>query len=143
VSITLTLPTIASKRYRRPYVAVWIEDEQKKPVRTLTVWGSAPRYQKDLTYWWQFAQSDKALIKSVTRATRPPGQYQLAWNGSDDGGKRLPQGTYTVVVEVRREHGKHVRQSGTIKCGAEPATAKLEKNVETDETKLEYGPKGK
>ena len=30
------------------------------------------------------------------RATRSPGKYSVAWDGKDDAGKALPQGTYTV-----------------------------------------------
>jgi thiamine biosynthesis lipoprotein ApbE len=142
VSITLTLPTIAdAKRYRRPYVAVWVENADGKAVRTITVWGNNPRYTKDLSTWWKFAKDDKDLVKAVTRATRAPGKYTLVWDGKDDAGKALPQGKYAIQVEVHREHGKHLHQSGKIECGTDPAMVTLEKNAETDATVVEYGKK--
>jgi thiamine biosynthesis lipoprotein ApbE len=142
VSLTVTLPMIADgKRYRRPYVAVWVENAEGKPVRTIAVWGNNPRYTKDLTQWWKFAKDDQELVKAVTRATRPPGRYQLVWDGKDDAGKALPQGTYTVRVEVHREHGKHVQQTGKIECGAGPATVTLDRNAETEVTVVEYAKK--
>jgi FAD:protein FMN transferase len=144
VQVTLTLANLTNaKGYRRPYVAVWLENDQAKPVRTLAVWGNAPKYQRDLTYWWKFAQNDKNLILAVTRATRPPGQYQLLWDGTDE--KRIPlgQGTYKVIIEVHREHGKHIRQMGDIICGGEKTSVALAKTAETDEAKVTYGPKEK
>jgi len=62
-------------------------------------------------------------------------------NKKDDKGKGLPQGTYTVRVEVHREHGKHVRQSGKIECKTEGAKVTLDKNEETGDTVVEYGKK--
>ena len=144
LTITVQLPTpTTGKKIKRPYVAVWVEDADGKPVRSLTVWGNESKYLKDLTAWWKFARDDKDLVKAVTRATRPPGRYQLAWDGTDDKGNPVGQGTYTVVVEVHREHGKHLKQTGTIVCGKDKASAKLEKNAETEETQLTYGPREK
>jgi thiamine biosynthesis lipoprotein ApbE len=142
VNLTVTLPSISdAKKYRRPYVAVWIENADGKPVRTLQVWGNSSKYQKDLTQWWKFAKDDAELVKAVTRATRPPGKYSLVWDGKDDMGNLVPQGTYTVIVEVHREHGKHVRQQGKIECAAARATATLERNAETEPTLIEYAEK--
>jgi len=143
VNVAVELPKLDAKRYRRPYVAVWIENADGKPVRSLSVWGNAPKYLKDLPEWWKFAKEDQALIKAVTRATRGPGKYDVVWDGKDDKGKALPQGTYTVKVEVHREFGKLVRQSGTIECKAEAAKATLDKNEETADTLVEYGKKKK
>jgi thiamine biosynthesis lipoprotein len=139
VTVAVELPKIdGAKRYRRPYTAVWVEDAQGKPVRTLAVWGNAPKYLRDLTDWWKIGQNDAALVRAVARATRGPGKYELAWDGTDGGGKPLPQGTYTVRVEVHREFGAHVRQSGKIECRDKDAAVKLEKNKETEETVVEY-----
>jgi hypothetical protein len=141
VHFTLTIPTVTAKKYRRPYVAVWVENADAKPVRSITVWGNNARYWKDLPQWWKFAKNDNDLVKAVTRATRAPGKYSLVWDGKDDHGTALPQGTYTVYVEVHREHGKLVRQSGRIQCGADPARITLEKNAETGDTLVEYAKK--
>ena len=141
VNFTLTLPNVAAKKYRRPYVAVWVEDAMPYPVRTVTVWGDNPRWLKDLPQWWKFAKNDDTLVKAVSRATRAPGKYSLVWDGKDDQGMPLPQGAYTINVEVHREHGKLVRQVGKLVCGAEPVQLTLGKNAETGETKIEYAKK--
>jgi thiamine biosynthesis lipoprotein ApbE len=142
VSIAIELPRPMG-RFRRPYVAVWIEDAGGKPVRTLTVWGDVGRWQRELSTWWKLAKDDADLIKAVTRATRTPGKYEVVWDGRDDKGKALPQGMYAVKVEVHREHGKHLTQTGKIECAATAATAKLEKNAEAEETVVEYAKKEK
>ena len=138
VTVAVELPKVEAKRYRKPYTAIWIEDDKGKAVRTLAVWGNAPKYLKDLTDWWKIGKGDTDLVKAVTRATRGPGKYDLAWDGKDDKGEALPQGTYTVRVEVHREFGDHLRQSGKIECKDKPTTAKLEKNAETAETGVEF-----
>lgn len=144
VTISIDLPKLdTGKRYRRPYTAIWIEDKDGKAIRTLAVWGNSSKYLKDLSDWWKFSRDNRELVKAVTRATRGPGQYEIVWDGKDDQGNSLPQGTFTVKVEVHREHGKHVRQSGKIECLEQAAKLKLDKNEETNETAVEYGKKKK
>ncbi len=144
ITVALELPKIEGGRgYRRPYVAVWIEDADGKPVRTLSVWGNAPRWIGELTDWWKIGRGDSDLVTAVTRATRGPGKYDVVWDGKDGKGNLVPQGTYSVRVEVSREHGKHTRQTGKIDCKAEEATLTLEKNAETGDTVVEYGKKKK
>lgn len=144
VKVSLELPKVDNTpRYRRPYVSVWIEDAAGKHLRTLSVWGNAPKYLKDLNDWWVFGRGDNDLVKAVTRATRGPGKYDLVWDGKDQKGTALGQGTYVVKVEVHREHGKHLRQSGKIECLAKDASVKLPKNDETGETVVEFGKKKK
>ena len=141
VNLTVTLPSISSSRYRRPYVAIWVENADAKPVRTITVWGTNSRYWKDLPQWWKFARNDNALVTSVTRATRSPGKYQLVWDGKNDKGAALPQGTYAIFVEVHREHGRLTRQTGKLVCGPDSANLTLDANAETGATIIEYAKK--
>ncbi|MFO0935273.1 MAG: DUF2271 domain-containing protein [Gemmataceae bacterium] len=128
-------------RYRRPYVAVWVENSDDKIVRTLAVWGRQPRWLPELTGWWKLAKSDQELVKSVTKATRSPGKYDVVWDGKNDKGKALPQGKYTIKVEVNREHGKHLYQSGKINCEGDDDTITLEKNAEMGDVIVTYGKK--
>lgn len=138
VTVAVELPSVDAKRYRKPYTAVWVEDEKGNAVRTLAVWGNAPKYLKDLNDWWKIGKGDAALVKAVAKATRGPGKYNLVWDGKDEKGNAVGQGTYTVRVEVHREFGAHLRQSGKVDCLDKAATAKLEKNDETAETVVEF-----
>jgi thiamine biosynthesis lipoprotein ApbE len=141
LTVGLEIPKVEGGRYRRPYVAVWVENADGKPVRSISVWGNAPKWTKELTDWWKIGREDPALVRAVTRATRGPGKYDIVWDGKDDKGNVLGQGTYTIKVEVSREHGRHVRQSGKIDCKTDAANIKLAKNAETGETVVEFGKK--
>ena len=140
VQITLRLPQLNVRKYRRPYVAVWIEDAAGKPVRTLTVWGNEREYLREMTAWWKVAAGNKQLIAAVTRATRPPGEYKLAWDGRRDDGAAAGSGTYSICIEVNREHGGHFVRKAKLTCGDEPADAKIAACAELDETTLRFGP---
>ena len=53
LNIGLELPRIADARYRRPYVAVWVEDSDHFPVRTLALWTQNPRWLPELKQWYR------------------------------------------------------------------------------------------
>jgi thiamine biosynthesis lipoprotein len=110
--IKLELPRIDNPRYRRPYVAVWVEDKDKYPVRTIALWFQKPRYLNEMTNWYRDDQvrnlsEGTDISATVSSATRPPGEYTLRWDGKDNAGKLVKAGKYTVVVEAAREHGGH------------------------------------
>lgn len=140
ISITLKTPTGNARQIRRPYVAVWVEDADGKRVRTVAVWGNAPKYLPDLPEWWKLAQQDPQWASTVTRATRPAGQHRIAWDGLDDQGKPLPAGTYTVFLEVNRQHGSHAIGSAKIDCNRLPAQAVIAGSAEYGQATLSFGP---
>ena len=106
----------SARRYRRPYVAVWIEDQDGIPVKTLCLFlmqnNPGPRWYRDLRRWYADDQlrrlaDDTDLIKTVSKPTRNPGKYKVIWNGKDDSGKVVEPGEYTVLIEAAREHGSY------------------------------------
>jgi thiamine biosynthesis lipoprotein ApbE len=141
VAITLKTPGPDARKIKRPYVALWIEDAAGRPVRTVVLWGNKSKYFRDLPVWWKFAQDDTEMVGAVTRATRAFGTYNVVWDGRDDLGEPLPPGTYTVVLEVTREHGTHARKSVRIDCGAAPARALIPAGSEFDAAPVVYGPR--
>jgi len=92
-------------RYRPPYVAVWLENAQGLPVRTLAVWfeqsRKGMRWLNELKRWYR----SNELTEAVSGPTRMPGRYTLSWDGKDDKGNLVSQGDYYVCVELVREHG--------------------------------------
>ncbi len=142
VGISLRAGENQGRRVKRPYVAVWVEDAEHHLVRTITVWGSEGRYLPDLTKWWRAVGGNRRSAAAVTRATRSPGAYTVAWDGRNDQGERVPQGDYTIVVEINREHGHHVWESATVSCAAIAATAELRDTPESDVSSITYGPRG-
>ncbi|NMU52501.1 DUF2271 domain-containing protein, partial [Vibrio parahaemolyticus] len=97
VDFELELPKIDTSMYARPYVAVWVENDQRKPVKTIQLWVGKDGWLKDLRSWWRKAgRYDRELVDAVTSATRPAGQYRFVWDGTNDAGERLEQGNYTL-----------------------------------------------
>lgn len=126
---------------KRPYVAVWVEDANNKVVRTITIWGDNSRWLRELSYWWQAAKGDQQDTQSITRATRPAGEYAITWDGKDEFGKPVAKGDYTVVIEVNREHGRHVKETATVTCDGTAKSVKVGETAESDPSTIEYGPK--
>lgn len=141
--ISLSIMGSSGRKVHRPIVATWIENADGKPVRTLSVWGNETKYLKELSSWWSFARGNPDFVRTVTRASRAPGRYELVWDGRDDNGQMLPQGKYTVRVESAREKGRHVNLKGAITCDEKAESAKIEGNSEIGEVTLTYGPREK
>jgi hypothetical protein len=119
---------------------VWIEDAEGKRVRTVAGGGTQPKYMPDLREWWKLAREDREWAATVTRATRSAGSHRVAWDGMDDKGAPLPPGTYTVVLEVNREHGTYCIERGTIACVKTAAQGKIPAASEFAEGLLTFGP---
>ena len=126
---------------KSPYVAIWVDDERGRAVRTVAVWGDRWRYLPELADWWAIAKNDRALNTTATRATRPAGEYTVTWNGLDDKGAALPTGQYRINLEVSREHGTYARRTGAIACGNAPATLTFTESAEFAPVAITYGPR--
>ncbi len=136
-------------RYRRPYVAVWVEDHEGFPVKTLSLFlmtnNPGPRWHRDLRRWYSSEQMralvDKTkLIGVISKPTRNPGEYHVEWDGTDDNGKPLSDGKYTLYIEAAREHGSYQLIKHPFEIGGEAFTKELKGNVEIKAATLEYQP---
>lgn len=135
-----------SRRYRRPYVAVWIEDEDKFPVKTLSLFlmqnNPGPRWYRDVRRWYADDQIRKLvdetdMIKTVSKPTRNPGKYKVTWDGRDDAGELLEAGKYTLLIEAAREHGTYQLIKQEFQFG-ESLSKKLKGNVEISSASMQY-----
>jgi len=140
--INLELSQIEGQRVHRPYVAVWIVDKDKKPVRSIALWFSKNKYLDDMTSWYdayytKFAGADKS-VSSTTSATRPAGTYSLKWDGKNDKGELVKLGAYTIMVEAAREHGTHQLMTQEIDFTKTPKPITLPGNVEIAGVSLNY-----
>lgn len=147
LAVQLEIAQQEGGRYHRPYVAVWVENSAGRPVRTLGLWvntsGRGPRYIRELRKWTREAQETQAggdidLITTVSSATRLPGQYSLVWNGRDDRGAAVDQGTYRVFIEAAREHGGYEVMQQAVDIGTRPVAAILPGNGEIAQASVEY-----
>ncbi|GAA4213690.1 hypothetical protein GCM10022289_46220 [Pedobacter jeongneungensis] len=144
--VNLELANIEStdgKRVRRPFVAVWVEDAAKTPVRNLAIWYNKPRWLPDLKSWNrvngdEFRKGAEGKLSSTSSATRGPGKYSLSWDGKDDSGKLVKAGTYTVYIEVAREHGTYQVISKEMKFTGSAQKVELTPNTELASASLDY-----
>ena len=84
-------------------------------------------------------QNDKSL-QAVTHATQKAGKYPLVWDGTDQKGDGVANGTYTIWVQVASEHGANVARSAKIECGPKPASASIAASSAFLEVPITYGP---
>ena len=148
VNFEISGPEGNARRYRRPYVAVWVEDKDGLSARTLALWLQArqpgPRWHADLSAAGghddqvRRLADDTNLIDTISRPTRQPGRYTVTWDGKDDHGKPLAAGAYSICIEAAREHGTYqiIRKKVTI--AGKPFAEDLKGNVEIKSASIEY-----
>jgi hypothetical protein len=145
--VNLEINTPEGGRYRRPYIAVWVEDKEGFPIRTLSLWVQArqpgPRWIPDLRRWFRSDRmrqfTDKTdMVSTVSSPTRQPGKYSVLWDGTDDQKKPVPAGSYTLYIEAAREHGTYQLIKKAITVGDRPFQADLGGNVEIKSASVEY-----
>jgi FAD:protein FMN transferase len=143
LTINVELSLIDGYRIRRPYVAVWIEDENRSPVRTIALWFAKFKFLRELYAWsraenQRSASEDTHVLNSVSSATRPPGKYTFKWDGRDDFGKPVKAGKYNVMIEAAREHGTDQLMHQEIDFNGSPKQFQLPGGVEIASASLDY-----
>lgn len=113
ITLAVTIPRMDTAEYHRPYVAIWLEDGQKKIVQDIAVWYEQDKPQhegrkwlKDLRQWWRVSgRNQEQPADGVSGATRAVGVQTLKLAGQDKRLAKLPAGDYQLVVEAAREKG--------------------------------------
>lgn len=123
---------------RRPYVAIWIEDEQHKAVRRLALWYRKPRWLPDLRSFSDAQRETPIDLMSIASATRSAGNYSLIWDGKNDKGDYVSLGNYTVYIEVAREHGTYQLMKQAMKFDGKGKSQALSGNEEISGANLVY-----
>ncbi len=131
LEIRVELPKLNVAEYHKPYLALWLEDEQGAHVANIALLYDAKmrnnegeKWLKDLRQWWRKSGRTLAFpIDGVTGATKGPGVHHFTFT--------LPQnlhaGNYQVRVEAAREVGG--RELVTL-----PVTLPVKKSVEIQES---------
>lgn len=135
-----------SGRYKKPYVAVWIEDAAGNAVRTLALWmlpGKGSRWLPELTRWYRDerarSQADGGdMAATLASPTRSPGTYKVTWDGLNDAQVLVAQGEYFVCVETAREHGAYQLAREKFNFGNEGFSAVIPGETELGEVSVEY-----
>ncbi|HXB92014.1 MAG TPA: DUF2271 domain-containing protein [Puia sp.] len=127
---------------KRPYVAVWVEDENHAPVRTIAVWHERDRYLPELKSWYlkyrDVYNTDRSVLGTVSSATRSAGKYSMKWDGKDDKGNFVKPGKYTIKIEATREHGTYQLIRQELDWNSTPQLINLPGNIEIASASLDY-----
>lgn len=135
LTIDITIPKIDTAEYHRPYVAVWLEGDNRTVIRDLAIWyenkkadSEGKKWLKDLRQWWRVSgRNQEAPADAVTGATRPVGTHTINVASTSAALKDLPAGRYDIVVEASREKGG--RELVRLPLDWPPATAKTEETA--------------
>lgn len=148
VNFEINRPADQARGYRRPYVAVWVEDKSGFPVRNVSLWvsfGGAGPYQwiPEMKRWFKSddlrKDVDKTdMIQTIARPTRPPGKYSVIWDGKDDHGNPLDRGEYNLFIDAAREHGTYQSIRTQVNLAHKPFAEELKGNVEIKSASVEY-----
>ncbi len=134
---------------RRPYVAVWVEDKDHFPVRTVALWyDGKSRYLPELRAWYRADRlramaEGSQIVDAVTSATRTAGKYTLQWDGKDNSASQYPPGKYTVIIEASREHGTYQIIRQEIDLPGPSKHMDLPGGTEISGASLDYQPVGR
>jgi hypothetical protein len=113
LTVSVQIPRLNVAEYHRPYVAIWIEQQDQSIAGNLAVWyltdnsrEDGTQWLKDLRQWWR--RGGRALqmpIDGITGATRPVGAHRLSFKADSKQLTGLADGKYNLVVEAVREVG--------------------------------------
>jgi len=128
-------------RSLRPFVAIWVENENAETVRTLALWFNNYKWLPDLKKWFS-KNYDKIqqyeYMDAVTGATRPAGKHTIKWDGKNDKGESLQHGKYTIYIEVVRERGTYQLIRQPFELNDEPQRFVLPAGSEVSSATIEY-----
>lgn len=104
VSIQYEIPELAVQPYHRPYVAIWIENNDRDGIETLDVQHEKKKWLKDMRQWWRrIGRSETPPYDAVSSATKKPGKYKLEWISDKVVDPKITE--YWLVIEAAREEG--------------------------------------
>ena len=142
IAVNFEIAAPGGGRAKRPFVAVWVEDKDHFPVRTIALWYHGNRWLPDLRSWINADRlrglaDGTEIAETIASATRGPGKYTVKWDGKDAAGKALTPGTYTLFLEIAREHGTHQLIRHEVNFTG-PAHVDFAANAELASASLDY-----
>ncbi|MBW2939955.1 DUF2271 domain-containing protein [Zhongshania aquimaris] len=110
MALSLELPRIDVAEYHRPYVAMWLQNDDSGDVTNLAVWyqldkrdDKGEQWLKDMRQWWRRSGRSASMpLDGVSGATQQPGVHSVDLAKVADS---LAPGSYKLYVEAAREVG--------------------------------------
>lgn len=127
LDVSVQIPQLDVAEYHRPYVAVWVEREDRSVAAQLSVWyqvkrngpnGGPPavgadgkpqsgtKWLPDLRQWWRRTGRTMTVpADGITGATRAVGVHEVSYTQGKAPLGELAPGKYRLLVEAAREEG--------------------------------------
>jgi len=110
--VEVELPRMNVAEYHRPYVAMWLEDSNRKATQ-IALWydlamkeDEGKKWLKDIRQWWRrIGRKAEESFDGLTSATIGPGKHTISINLNAKELKALPAGAYQLRIEASREVG--------------------------------------
>ena len=113
--VSVEIPRLNVAEYHKPYVAVWLENEQGESTN-LSVWyqveergevsDKGEEWLKDIRQWWRRIGRETAMpADGISGATRAPGKHLVTFTEGKAPLGKLKKGNYVLMVEAAREVG--------------------------------------
>lgn len=124
LNIQINVPQLEASPYFKPYVAIWLETEQRQAIDTIALWyqvdqsgqfqEDGKKWLKDLRQWWRkIGRTSAHNYDGVTGATRRPGNYILSFDILPAHIEKA-KGKVILNFEAAREEGGRSYQRLTI-----------------------------
>lgn len=125
-----------------PQTAVWVEDSQGKFLRTVYISGFSGNAKGAQVVLPEYARiSGYGDADAVTGASIDIGHHIYVWDLTDQAGKRVEPGNYTVKVEVSYWPSmKYQIESAAVRVGAKDSRTVVEKGNYLPYLEVEYLP---
>lgn len=115
MTLKVDIPRLNTAEYHRPYIAIWLEDADKKNIRDIAIWYEQAKPQeegkkwlKDLRQWWRLSgRNQEKPADGISGATRAVGVQTINVSSQSPALTGLAPGDYQLVVEASREKGGH------------------------------------
>ncbi len=100
MELSFELPSFSTANYHNPYVAIWLESDEKK--QTLLLWhlkkGRKDKWLVDIRRWWRKQGRYDEVPDGVTGATKGPNHYKEKFDIEG-------VNQFNLFIEVVREDG--------------------------------------
>lgn len=118
IAFTYEFGADQARNLENPYLASWVEDPDGNLVSVVSLWVMQDDNPDQRALRWLSRLREWSAISgdtTISSATRVPGDFVVAWDGTDDSGARVPLGDYVLFIEG-------VRRGGTYSITSTPIT---------------------
>lgn len=134
IEVSFELPSFDTPNYHKPYVAIWLESNEKR--ETLLLWHlnkeTEDKWLVDIRRWWRKQGRYGQAPDGITGATKGPGKYKKIFD--------IQRETkFKLFIEVVREDGGRSLLKQSIDLSGEKTEYQLKADKEIGPVIIKIG----